>query len=295
MKTFPNKSLVGLILMAVLAQFPVHAQDILNPYDVLKRTLTFYASFDNGLTADYTSGDDRLILAPAYDQVDSLKYNQLPDNIEWAKGEGYTGNALHFMTKDKPVIYYSGKNNITYASKNWSGTISLWLRLNPEEDLAPGYTDPIQITDVGYDDAALWVDFSNVNPREFRMGVYGDRTVWNPDNIGPDENPKFQNRLVVAKYRPFSREEWTHVVISFENLNSENGMATFYINGKLQGYKKIKEPFTWDIDKTKIYLGLSYIGYLDDVAIFNRALGQREVVVLHHWKGGLLEYLGGEE
>ena len=267
-----------------------HAQEQTHHFDVLKNSVTLYASFDDGLEADFAKGDSRLILAPSYDHKGDIKHSELPGNIIHAADEGYTGAALHFQSKATPVIYYSGKDNITYNSNEWSGTVSLWLRLNPDEDLAPGYTDPIQITDVGYDDAAIWVDFSNVNPRQFRMGLYGDRDVWNPDNIGPDENPNFQNRLLVASKPPFSREKWTHVVITFEHLNGDAGIAKFYIDALPQGSKEIPEPFTWDVEKSKIYLGLSYVGFLDEVSIFDRALSQPQVAALKHWKGGLKKY-----
>ena len=29
--------------------------------------------------------------------------------------------------------------------KSWNATVSVWLRLNPDEDLEPGYCDPVQI------------------------------------------------------------------------------------------------------------------------------------------------------
>ena len=135
------------------------------------------------------------------------------------------------------------------------------MQLDPEQDLEPGYVDPIQITDVGYNDAALWVDFTDKNPRVFRMGVFGDLSVWNPDNIGPDENPAFNNRLVAATDRPFSNHQWTHVVISFSNLGAEGARADFYVNGQLQGTQDdIPESFTWDLLKSKIFLGTQLRG-----------------------------------
>ena len=258
------------------------------PNSDLLGNLTLYASFDKGFDAGFAKGDGTIFTAPAYDQIPKSTSGMTVASIKRVAGEGVGGGtAVHFTEKTQPVIFYSSLLNMSYDKQNWNGTISLWLKVNPEEDLAPGYTDPIQITDSGYDDAGLWVDFSNKNPRSFRMGLYGDREVWNPKKIGPDENPAFQNRLLAAKDRPFSRENWTHVVVSFSKLNTENGRADFYINGLHQGHRDISEPFTWEYEKSKIFLGLNYVGMLDEVALFDRNFNTAEVLQLYELEGGL--------
>ena len=42
-----------------------------------------------------------------------------------------------------------------YNARSWSATVSVWLRLNPDQDLEPGYCDPIQI--VGNDSKKGWL------------------------------------------------------------------------------------------------------------------------------------------
>ncbi len=256
--------------------------------------LTFFSSFDHGATADFSKGDHGIFTAPDYKNSEDKTPGIQVDHVSIAKGEGRFGNALQFDKKADPVLFFEAKDNVNYRENDWSGTISLWLSLNPEQDLEPGYCDPIQITDVAYNDAALWVDFSDKNPRQFRMGVFGDLSVWNPQDVGPDQNPDFTNRLVVAQKRPFGRDVWTHVVITFENLNSDNpGTATFYINGQSQGSRKIAEPFTWDLEKAKIYLGLNYIGKMDEVSVFDRALTPEEIQMIFLSEEGLGQALKG--
>ena len=254
----------------------------------LKKALTFYASFDEGFEADYARGAANIFTAPSYDETAQATKGMSIKQIKRIPSVGVAGGtALHFTEKTKPVLYYPSSLNMEYDKENWEGTVSLWLKLNPELDLAPGYTDPIQITDSGYDDAAIWVDFTKENPRSFRMGVYGDATVWNPDKIGPDENPAFQNRLLPAKNRSFSRTEWTHVVISFSGINTSSGIAHFYMNGQYQGQREITEPFTWEYANSKIFLGLNYVGMLDEVSIFNTSLSKEEVLELYGMKGAV--------
>ncbi len=258
----------------------------------LKESLTFYSSFDQGLDADFAKGDRTLYSAPTPKQDSLATANYLPAEISLAGDRGVFGNALEYKRKGEPVIFYRAAENISYDRQDWSGTVSLWLSLDPENDLAPGYTDPIQITDQSYDDAALWVDFSDQNPRDFRMGVFGDVAIWNPDRVGPDKNPIFAERLVVAEYRPFAQGKWTHVVIAFDGLNSGSGSATFYINGKSQGITKISEPFSWEEDEAQIFLGLNFIGLLDEVSIYDKKLDANEVMDLYHLTGGYQELVG---
>ena len=253
----------------------------------LRNALTLCSTFDNGYDADLSLGNSQIYTAPAYGKLEEAQVGMHSPDVDISSGNGLFGHALQFKSKGKPVIYYQSPNNITYSETDWNGTISLWLSLDPEKELAPGYTDPIQITDVGYNDAAFWVDFSNKNPRSFRMGVYGDLKVWNPDNIGPDEYPGFQKRLLPAKDRPFGSGIWTHVVVTFSGINTGKGTAHFYMNGIPQGSREITEPFTWDLAKSKIFLGLNYIGLLDEVALFNRALSAEEVSTLYQLPMGL--------
>jgi hypothetical protein len=256
--------------------------------NALKSALTLAATFDSDYMADYAKGDANLFTSPSYDELTDSQLGMKVEGIKIAVNEGRKGSgALHFTKKTKPVIYFKGERNINYNTSDWEGTISLWLKLNPEEDLAPGYTDPFQITDSGYNDAAFWVDFSDVNPRNFRMGVYGDLAVWNPNNIGPEEDPNFQNRLLTAKDQPFSRSKWTHVVLSFSKFNTPEGEANFYVNGKYQGKRSIPEPFTWEYANSKIFLGINFIGMIDEFSIFDKSLNQEQVQELYQLKGGI--------
>ena len=66
------------------------------------------------------------------------------------------------------------------------------------------------------------------------------------------------------------------------------GIAKLYLDGKLQGTTEtIGEPFHWDTSRAAIRLGVNYVGLWDELAIFNRALVDREVAELHRMRGGL--------
>jgi hypothetical protein len=63
-------------------------------------------------------------------------------------------------------------------------------------------------------------------------------------------------------------------------------VTTLFINGVPRGSLSPREQtFTWDLDQTLIMLGLSYVGRLDELAIFNRALEPAEMAALYSNKG----------
>ena len=258
----------------------------------LKESLSFYASFDGQPDADYARGDARMYTVKKYDQLPDGKKGLKSKFILLAEGEGVSGDALRFTQKNDNIVFFKAQENLPYSRENWSGTVSFWMQLNPDEDLEPGYCDPIQITDEGYNDAALWVDFSDKNPRAFRMGVYADLQAWNPEGTEGADNPAFVKRLVPSRSMPFGRDQWTHVVIRYENLNTAQGEAQLYLNGALQGTQEnITEPFGWDIERATIRLGLSYVGLLDELAVFDKALAQEDIAKLYRMRGNMKSIL----
>ncbi|MGB3464243.1 MAG: LamG domain-containing protein [Cyclobacteriaceae bacterium] len=247
--------------------------------DPLKQSLMLHASFDKSTKADYAKGDPKLYNAPSRKSVSDSSVSAIEySDVKLVANAGKEGGALQFNDKSSAMIYYKSKNNLNYDSNNWQGTISFWLKLDPNQDLKPGFCDPIQITDVAYNDASVWVDFTRDSIRQFRLGVIGDLAVWNPDTIPPNDNPAYMDRLVWVKNPPFSREQWTHVAITHEKLGSNNGTATLYLNGKLQGtIENLPDPFTWEVEKSNIYLGINYIGLFDELMIFDKPLSAEQI------------------
>jgi len=255
----------------------------------LVNALTLYSSFDNGTTADFAKGDSKLYSVPSRTARDSAQVGIHKEGVRIVNDQGLSGNALQYTTKSKGYIYYHSTDNIAYSTKNWSGAVSFWLSLDPAIDLQPGYCDPIQITDVSYNDAAIWVDFTKENPRDFRLGVIGDKKVWKKDTtLSDNDDPLFIDQLRPVSNPPFARGRWTHIVINYEGLNTEQGKAAFYINGELKGLRKdISDPFTWELANSNIYLGLSYIGLFDELSIYNKHLSPAEITALYNLKGGV--------
>ena len=187
----------------------------------LRSALTLHASFDKGFEADFARGDKQPFHAPNYKELDAAKAGIGDVDVAIEAASGIAGSAaLRFRSKNTRALFFRGEGHVAPGS----GTISFWLRLDPQKDLAPGFCDPIQITDKAYNDSAIWVDFTKDEvPRHFRLGVFGELNAWNPGNQASDKNPDFARRLVVVDHPPFARETWTHVAITWSKLGSEQG------------------------------------------------------------------------
>ena len=254
-----------------------------------REALVFHASFDAGVDAEKAGGDRRLYSAPKMAFPPQASAGLPVSGVVTRKASGgVSGGYLRFEKKSPEIVFYQAKGNMPYRT-NWSGTVSFWLRLTPDEDLAPGFTDPIQITSKSWDSAAFFVEFSKDEvPREFRLGIYPDFEVWNPQKRGWNSIPMSEKPLAPVVRPPFQRDQWTHVAFSFENFNTgaSNGTAVLYLNGKRAAALPPREQtFTWNLDQALMMLGLSYIGDFDELSVFDRALTAAEVGGLHRGRG----------
>ena len=264
----------------------------------LSQALTFHASFDEGVSADVAKGSANLFTITATKPKQKTEKGLLTEGkttLEKDAGLGGKGGALKFSARNAKWIYYPAENNVPYKTTDWSGTVSLWLKLDPA-DLDPGYNDPVQLTTRTWNDGSFFVDFDKSgDPRDFRLGVFPDLTVWNPEK---KEVPEDKRPLFKVSNPPFSKAEWTHVAFTWRNFNNgdKKGVATFYLNGKRQGQiTGWQQTFTWKEDEEKrLYLGLNYQGLLDDVSCFNRALSDKEVAAVFAAKDGLRTLLEGD-
>tara|TARA_B100000959_G_scaffold203366_1_gene212926 strand:- start:614 stop:1444 length:831 start_codon:yes stop_codon:yes gene_type:complete len=255
----------------------------------LKSALTFYASFDEGTDADLAKGNKQL-----FTLVDKQPKpgNHTDGLTSLVKDKGLFGGALLFSQRKAKWLLYDGAKNFHFAEKNWSGTVSFWLKVDPVNDLDPGYVDPIQVTPNTWNDASFFVDFNkDGNPRAFRLGAFADKAVWNPTN---KDVPEPQRPLVPAKSSPFSRDRWTHVAFTWEGFNTgkKNGVATLYLNGIRQGsITGWNQQFSWTGKPHRILIGLNYMGLFDDMACFNRALSPKEIKRIHTHQAALTKLL----
>ena len=96
--------------------------------------------------------------------------------------------------------------------------------------------------------------------------------------------------MVSVHQPPFTHDGWTHVVFCFGNINSgrRDGWGKLYLDGKEQGaFRDWPLAFNWVENQSALTLGLSYVGWIDDVAVFNRSLTGPEVQTLFQLTEGI--------
>jgi hypothetical protein len=284
-------TMTGVLAVWIVFTSPsIHAEESALTGGILK-SLTFHASFNQGSDADYAKGDSRIYTMTDRDPAIISKPGVHTDEMTIiASNQGLFGDALQFTRRASNWLYYKADKNLSYTHRDWQGTVSLWLSLDPQKDLDPGFCDPIQITPRQWNDAAFFVDFDKAgNPRDFRLGAFADIAVWNDQNQNLNDIPDSQRPLLKVHSPPFARDQWTHVVFTWSHFNTgeKNGVAAFYLNGKLQGeITGWDQSFTWKPDEeSRILIGLNYIGLFDELSCFDRALASNEINRLYELKG----------
>lgn len=237
-----------------------------------KASILFRATFDHGPDADVAAGDKSIYTSPTLERKTSKRGLQ-GGNVQWQSTGGKHGGVLYFAKPTKQLTYFRGGKNVPYQAKDFRGSVSLWMRLSPREDLPDGYVDPLQITDKKWNDASFFVDFDQEKSRDFRLGAFANYKSWNPSDRKFDEIPVKERPMVVVEKWPFARDRWTHVAFSWSKLNADDeGVVTLYIDGKKQGDIQGSYVFSWQPEDVVIMLGINYIGWIDDLILFDRPM-----------------------
>jgi hypothetical protein len=260
----------------------------------LASALTLHASFDRELAADFAKGDK----ACYAQQGKELVAAQPTDDVRLVPDGGRFGGGLHFTKKNNFRPAYKDGGTLGYNDKSWNGSVSVWLKLDPDKDLEPGYCDPVQIVGDDNKKGYIFMEWSkDETPRYFRYAIRPLFHIWNPDNVQWADIPFAKRPMVQVEKAPFSREKWTHAVFTFENINdkSKTQQGQLYLNGKQQGtIQNWDLTFDWKPEQVLLVLGAAYVGHMDDLAVFNRALSPAEVQRLYELPKGVTELRSAE-
>ena len=264
----------------------VAAQDA----DKLTSGLTFLAGFDGSGDATWALGDQQVYHAKSLDLKDPQP--GLPSDVVQLDPRGKFGGSAKFGKRSEVFTFFRGEKNVAYTAEALDGTVSLWMKLDPQADLEPGYVDPLQITDKAWNDSCLFLDFTKDDvPRHFRLGVFSDYRYWNPTDIGWDNIAVKERPMIVVEKPTFAADRWTHVAFVWKQFNTPKSTAELYVDGKLVGQLVKPQRFTWNSSKLAIIPGIYYSGGIDELAIWSRSLSAAEIAALSSDTEGLAKRL----
>ncbi|MBM4067848.1 MAG: LamG domain-containing protein [Planctomycetes bacterium] len=257
----------------------------------LKKALTFRASFDESLEADFARGGRKL----------STRFNHETDKdkhvfekgydakvFRVARGKGIHGGALEALDvlPRNGRIFYPGLGNLAFRKGGWGGAVSVWVNTDPDKLFKTKFCDPVQITQKGALNGGIWFDFNDAKPRHLRHGAF---PAVKPNEKALSEDDADAPMVRVPK-PGFKQGKWHHVVLSWKNFDTsskntsaKDAVSAMYIDGKLIGEVKDRAiAMGWDLERTGIYVAVNYIGLLDELSVFDRPLTMTEVTAL--WK-----------
>lgn len=248
----------------------------------LRDNICLFASFDSSANADIAGGNP---VATLNDRV--ARHDPTAGRFD---------GALVFSARDhgwdEDECVFDSKSNFPYmADAAFDGTVSLWLKGDPDADLSPEYpVDPFHISRHAAD-ASYYLDLTRPNdwrygsPRKLRFGFYND---------SPAQDMFQGGQLIVVGDLGWNDGQWHHVAATWQNSNSgdTNGRADVYIDGIRRGWMEgYQHQFAWDEDVVKIGLGQRYVGAIDEFLILDRALSEAEIQTLFGLTCPLLESL----
>ena len=250
----------------------------------IREAATFYASFDEAVTADFGAGV-RMASTRADHPTEKGQVAVTPGFdakiFRITRDRGIQGGALEVtdILPRRGRIFFPAEKNIAFNPQGWGGTVSLWINTNPDTQLKTPFCDPVQITERGSNDGGLWLDFPDIKPRDLRMGAFpaaakGEKPMQESAPNAP---------LVWLKEVGFQVGEWHHLAITWQNFDTgeKNAQAVLYVDGRRIGDLHDRDiAMRWNVAKTGIYVAINFIGLLDEFALFNRPLAAEEIVRL---------------
>lgn len=252
----------------------------------LASAMTLHASFDQELDADFAVGDRSCYTLGRESDVAAPT-----GDLRLAQDAGRFGGALQFGRTNTLRPSYRDAGTLGYDPQGWSVTVSVWLRPEPDLDVEADSCKPVTIS--GDDDkkGLVFLEWpKRHSPQLVRYAIRPLFEIWNPRNA--DWQDIFDNaRFMVRTERaPFSRDRWTHAVFTLEHLNdgAKPQVGRLYLNGALQGtLEQLGLALGWNPENVRLVLGEAYVGSIDDLAVFDRALTDGEVMVLHGLQHGI--------
>ncbi|MGB7345172.1 MAG: hypothetical protein WBD20_13240 [Pirellulaceae bacterium] len=258
--------------------------------------ICFLATMDDVTDLNLSSGEGWISTAKSYHDLatrNQIQTNNWRSDAKIAKGKGRLGDALHFGSTSKRVLFYKAEefhNGMRDVVADWTVTMSVWVRMPKDAgDRAAEinrHAILFQLTQAASTGPTLTVehvrqgDDPSVEPtNELRLVL-----TKQPRDLG--DNDDGARTLVRVKRSPLTDGHWHHLVLSIghENVNANeknngqsSGIATLYLDGRRLGRCGMDLPMPFDRTKGSLVLGHGFVGYLDHLWMTQDVLSDQEV------------------
>ena len=261
----------------------IHAQE--KPH--VDESLLFYSTFDDTTDVNLFGPDNDAgwIYSAESTRRNDVLMNNRSAAVAIEAGKGRLGDCLTFSAATKRVLFYQASPNLPFPRRNWLGAVSLWLR--PKQSVQGNRECyPILFYDGDWARGGFYLRLPS-GPRaklEFGTVSSGDR----PQTISwPREIPMDARQIVTFDGDQMKRREWMMVTFTFENVNPGDGndcLCKLYIDGELVGQMRQSLQIRWmdpadgkAEQEAAVFLGVNYVGGIDDLRIYGRALSANRV------------------
>lgn len=169
--------------------------------------LLFLSTFDDTTDVNLFGPDNDagwIYTAESTKRANVLMHNRCPE-VSIAKDDGKIGDCLRFAEKTKDVLFYQASPNLASPRRNWSGTVSFWLRPNLDK---LGIEDcyPLQLSDGNWNNGGFFARFRGESPSTFEFGIVsgGDvaQAVHSPNGVTDD-----RRFVVVVESKQFAKDK----------------------------------------------------------------------------------------
>jgi hypothetical protein len=253
------------------------------------RSMIFLSTFDSVTDVNLFGADEKggwIYTAESTERKNVLVQNRCK-HVTIAENQGKLGDSLQFSKTSDQVLFYYASANLPRPRNNWAATVSFWLKPDLGE-IGPKACYPLQFSDGDWTHGGFFVRFPCMDKTVFEFGAVSALDAAEEPVADVDDMPHGQVTLLNIEDAPLDRDRWTMVTLTLRGVNpnaDEDSVASLYLNGKLAG--EVKQPlrFVWMAPgeaepDAAMFLGINYIGGMDDLRIYDKELSEKEVRML---------------
>lgn len=187
---------------------------------------------------------------------------------------GKFGEAIEFPTPDS-AIGYQAEGNFPLTKDYNDGTIAMWVRCASGEQPEDRFAELFEVNDGSWNDGAFGLALTPGQPGRIVFSLYGSAPV-----SATGETVGGPQHLIAYEGIDWATGEWHHIAASWENINTgrRNAVLKLYVDAERQRVSpRFDHVVHWRSPQQTIRVGWGFVGWIDELAIFGKALSERQI------------------